>query len=281
LSFNLKAEISSSIDSAGVRRAPAAKAAKPGRGMAARRSLSFPGFRLHWAVLLAIVCGWAGAASGEPAREQAGILPTLTTARQAHGLSAGEAARGYPVHLQGVVTYFDPDFGTGFAAVFLCDPSGCIFVMPPSKYIGPLPAGTVVDVEGVSGPGEFGSIVINPTVRVIGHRPLPPNPPRVSLTRLLAGTDDAQWVEVEGIVHSADEYPRSVTLHVALVDGTISLTMPKEAGADYSALIDAKVRIRGNAAPTVNSDSQMVGVHLKVPSLSTVTVLEPAPPDPF
>jgi diguanylate cyclase (GGDEF)-like protein len=220
----------------------------------------------------------AASASGQ---KPASALPTLTTAKQAHSLSAVEAARAYPVHLQGVVTYFDPDYGIGYAAVFLCDSTGCVFFRPLSKSIPPLPAGTVVDVLGVSASGEFGSIVIDPTVRVIGDRPLPANPPQVTLTRLLAGTDDAQWVEVEGIVHSADEYPRSVTLHVELIDGIISMTMPKEAGANYSALIDAKVRIRGNAAPTVNSVSQLVGVHLKVPNLSTVTVVEPAPIDPF
>jgi diguanylate cyclase (GGDEF)-like protein len=228
-----------------------------------------------------LVCRTPIAASSELAKEQSGALPTLTTARQAHGLSAAEAARAYPVHLQGVVTYFDPDYGIGFAAVFLCDSSGCVFFRPLSNSIGPLPAGTMVDVQGVSGVGDFGSIVINPAVRVIGHRPLPPDPPRVTLTRLLTGTDDAQWVEVEGIVHNADEYPRSVTLHVALIDGTISMTLPKEQGANYIGLIDAKVRIRGNAAPTVNSDSQLVGVHLKVPNLSAITILEPAPADPF
>ena len=101
------------------------------------------------------------------------------------------------------------------------------------------------------------------------------------MTRLLTGTDDAQWVEVEGIVHSADEYPHSVTLHVALIDGIISMTMPREAGAHYFALVDAKVRICGNVSPTVNSDWQMIGFHLKVPNLSAVKVIEPAPADPF
>lgn len=46
-------------------------------------------------------------------------LPTLTTARQAHSLSNEEALRAFPVHLRGVVTYFDPDFGTGEAAIFI------------------------------------------------------------------------------------------------------------------------------------------------------------------
>ena len=245
---------------------------------------SFLSPRRSWPVLaflFALVGGWPAAAGAASADLTTGVLPTLTTARQAHSLSAAEAARAYPVHLQGVITYFDPDYGIGFAAIFLCDSSGCVFFQPLSKSIGPLPAGTAVDVQGVSGVGEFGSIVNNPTVRVVGRQPMPEDPPQVTLTRLMTGTDDAQWVEVEGIVHTADEYPRSVTLHVALIDGIISMTMPKEKGANYSALIDAKVRIRGNAAPTVNSNSQMIGVHLKVPNLSTVTVVEPAPPDPF
>ena len=237
--------------------------------------------RLAFAILPAALCAWSATANNASAKQPEGQLPTLTTARQAHNLLAVEAARGYPVHLHGVVTYFDPDYGIGFAAVFLCDSSGCVFFRPLSKSIGPLPAGTVVDVQGVSSPGDFGSIVVDPTVRVVGHGPLPANPPLVTMTRLSTGTDDAQWVEVEGTVHSADVYPNSVTIHVALIDGIISGTMPKEAGVNYSALIDAKVRIRGNEAPTVNVDTQLIGVHLKIPGLSTVTVLEKAPDDPF
>jgi diguanylate cyclase (GGDEF)-like protein len=233
-------------------------------------------------VIFSACLSFAGpAAMGQSANAPADKLPTLTTARQAHSLTSEEAMRAYPVHLQGVVTYFDLDFGSGFASVFLCDSSGCVYIQPSAKSIGPLPAGTVVDARGVSGPGEFGSLVLNPTVRVVGHRPLPANPPLVTMTRLLTGTDDAQWVEIEGTVHSADEYPNSVTIHVALIDGIISGTMPKEAGANYAALVDARVRVRGNEAPTVNVDSQLIGVHLKIPNLSTVTVLEKAPADPF
>jgi diguanylate cyclase (GGDEF)-like protein len=57
--------------------------------------------------------------------------------------------------------------------------------------------------------------------------------------------------------------------------------MPRETGATYSNLVDAKVIIHANAAPTVNSDLQMLGVHLMAPDLSVVTVVEPAPGDPF
>jgi diguanylate cyclase (GGDEF)-like protein len=98
---------------------------------------------------------------------------------------------------------------------------------------------------------------------------------------LETGEEDAQWVEVEGTIHGLIEYDRSVTLELAMADGTLTVNMLKDAGATYSNLVDAKVRIRGNAAPTVNVNNQMIGVHLMVPNLSTVTVVEPAPGDPF
>lgn len=233
-----------------------------------------------FAILLAILCVWAEAATGASA-EEPGNLPTLTTAHQAHSLTSTEAAREYPIHIRGVVTYFDPDYGTGYAAIVIHDSTGSVFVKPPSKSIGLLPAGTVIDVLGVSGRGGFGPIVANPHITVVGRAPLPPDPPRVSLLHLQTGAEDAQWVEVEGTIHSVSEYPHSVTLQLAMFDGTVSVTMPREAGATYSSLVDAKVTIHADAAPTINGDSQMIGVHLMAPDLSAVKIVEPAPGDPF
>jgi diguanylate cyclase (GGDEF)-like protein len=252
--------------------------------MQVKYSLSLLCPRLHGAVLailLVLQCGCLATASGAPAKEQAGKLPTLTTARQAHSLSEVEAARGYPVHLQGVVTYFDPDFGYGNAAIFVHDSTGCVFVTIPFTKVGQLTAGTAIDVRGVSSNGAFGPIVTGPQIRVIGSASLPANPPRVSLLHLKTGAEDAQWIEVEGTVHAVSVNKQTVTLQLAMIDGTISAILPREAAATYSNLVDAKVRIHANAAPIINGDSQMIGVHLMVPNLSVVTIVEPAPGDPF
>ncbi len=241
-------------------------------------------FRLlgaSFSILLAIHCGGAAVAAAASAAEKAGKLPTLTTTRQAHSLTSTEAAREYPIHVRGVVTYFDQDYGPGYAAIFLHDSTGSIFVKPLSTSIAPLPVGSVIDVLGVSGVGGYGSVIAKPHITVIGHAPLPPNPPRVSLAHLLTGAEDAQWVEVEGTIHSVLEYPHSVTLELAMMDGTVSLTIPREAGATYSNLVDAEVRVHANAAPTINLDSQMIGVHLMGPGLSTIKIVAPAPGDPF
>jgi diguanylate cyclase (GGDEF)-like protein len=179
------------------------------------------------------------------------------------------------------MTYFDHDYGTGYAAIFVHDSTGSIFVKIRSTSVGLLTAGTVIDVRGVSGLGGFGPVVIEPQITVIGHAPLPANPPRISLPRLETGAEDAQWVEVEGTIHAVYELTHSVTLQLAMIDGTISVTLPREAGATYSGLVDAKVTIHADAAPTINGDSQMIGVHLMAPNLSAVTVVEAAPGDPF
>lgn len=207
--------------------------------------------------------------------------PTLTTARQAHGLSDEEAIRAFPVHLRGVVTYFDPDFGTGNAAIFIHDATGGIYVGEASKQAAQLFVGALVDVQGVSAPGGFGPIVINPQIRIQGRAPLPQSAPRVSIARLNTGADDAQWVEVEGSVHDIVEYGHGELLRLELPDGPMLVLMMKTPGATYSDLVDSVVRIRGNAAPTMNSDGQMIGVHVQAPNLSTLQVVEPAPSDPF
>ena len=245
------------------------------------RSVHFCQLGVIFAIVSALLCGSAAVAGAASAAEQTGQLPTLTTTHQAHSLTATEAAREYPVHVKGVVTYYDPDYGTGFSAIFMHDASGSIFVRPPSTAVGPLLPGTVIEVWGVSAIGGFGPIIAKPHITAVGHAPLPPNPPRVSLLHLQTGAEDAQWVEVEGTIHSISELSRSVTLQLAMFDGTVSVTMPREAGANYSDMVDARVRIHANAAPTINGDSQMIGVHLMAPGHSTVAVLEPAPGDPF
>jgi len=212
-------------------------------------------------------------------------LPTLTTARAAHSLTDEEARRAYPVHLRGVSTYFDPDFGSGQPAIFIHDATGGVFIKMicklTCKAADPLFVGALVEVRGVSAPGGFGPVVGNPQIRILGHGPLPPNPPRVNLAKLRNGDEDAQWVEVEGAVHHVIEYVNSVTLRLEMADGPIDVTMIKAPGATYSDLVDAQVRIHANAAPTTNPAGQMIGVHLQSPNISALRVVEPAPSDPF
>src|ERR1039458_1372098 len=91
---------------------------------------------------------------------QPGNLRVLTTAREAHSLSAAESRRGYPVQLRAVLTYYDPYIDPRHGALFVHDGTGGIFVSIPKLPTLPIHAGTVIDITGVSGPGDFAPIVV-------------------------------------------------------------------------------------------------------------------------
>jgi hypothetical protein len=84
---------------------------------------------------------------------QPGNLRVLTTAREAHSLSAAESGRGYPVHLVAVVTYYDSYIDPRHVAMFVADATAGIFVSIPKAADLKLHAGTLVDITGVTVPG--------------------------------------------------------------------------------------------------------------------------------
>ena len=208
-------------------------------------------------------------------------LPTLTNAHAAHSLTTEESARKYPVHLRAVVTYYDPYIDPRHGALFVCDFSGCIFVAIPPKPILPIRAGTVVEIEGVSGPGDFAPIVEQAKIRAVGESHVPAAAPRVSRTQMMTGAEDGQWVEVEGIVHSVLESGADVMLNLAATDGIISATTVKEEGVNYSRLVDAKMLIHANVAPFFSKNRQIMGVRLFFPGSAAMKIEEPSPPDVF
>jgi signal transduction histidine kinase/ActR/RegA family two-component response regulator len=205
-------------------------------------------------------------------------LPTLTKIHDVHNLTIEEAVRNYPVRLTAVVTYYDLNADPRHPVFFASDASGAIFVSMPAL---PFQAGDLVEIAGVSAAGDYAPIVKGTEVHVIGKSPLPSTAPRETLTELLTGAEDGQWVEVEGVVQAVRESGKNISLHLALSDGAITASTIKEVGADYHSLVDAKVRLRGNQAPLFNHQLQMTGVHLFFPHRAQVTVEEPAPDHPF
>lgn len=262
-----------------------ARALWPERGRRGNLLGASPAGRSLSAVLAALLlCAHTGGAAEDASRGRVAshaALPTLTTAAAAHNLSTLEANRGYPIHLRGVVTYFDPGRINGHFSVFLHDRTGSIYTTAPTGSMGPFPVGSLIDISGVSRIGGFGPILADPKIRIVGSAPLPPPDLKVNYSKLVTGAEDGMWVQAEGTVHSVTEYLSTVTLVLCMVDGTIDVTMMKDAGADYSQLVDARVRIAAHAAPTINSNNQMVGAHLMAPNRSTIKVLEPAPGDAF
>ena len=229
-------------------------------------------------IALALGCAFTVAQAQQTPRLP---LRTLTTAREAHDLSLEEATRAYPVHLRAVVTYYDPYIDSRHAAIFVHDSSGSIFISVPLRPILPLRAGTIVDVVGVSGTGDYAPILARAQLRVIGESQVPTNAPRATVAQMISGSLDGQWVEVEGLVHAVHLTQWNVTLEIATAGGLLSATTRRESGKDYDSLVDSLIRLHGNNAPEFNRKRQMVGVRLFFPSLEEVKVVQAAPGDPF
>jgi diguanylate cyclase (GGDEF)-like protein len=224
-----------------------------------------------------LLCILYGSLRAQEANRQ---LRTLVAAREVHDLSRAEAARAYPVHLRAVVTYFDPELNE-LPDLFMHDATGGIFVEFSQKTDIKLQNGDLVDVSGVSGPGDFAPVVDQPRVRVIGRSHLPEHAQKVTFSQLVSGSLDGQWVEIEGVVHAAHFTAHNVTLDLATNGGPLRATTLREPGTDYEALVDSRIAIRGDVAPVFNWKMQMVGGQLVFPSVGEITVVKAAAGDPF
>jgi diguanylate cyclase (GGDEF)-like protein len=222
------------------------------------------------------------AANAETTKDLTGRLRTITTAREAHDLRSEEAKRGYPVHLRAVVTFYDPKTTGKRKGITVHDATGSVYVRLDLGHAEPLATGTLIDLRGISALGEFAPVIDHPQYQVIGYAGFPADAPRPSYSHMMFGKYDGQWVEVEGVVHSVADHGYYVMLQLAMDDGNIVVKLIKNEGTSYSSLVDAKLRIRGNALPTLNLSRQhMIGVHVDCPSFSLVRIIEAPPENPY
>ncbi|HXE81160.1 MAG TPA: response regulator [Vicinamibacterales bacterium] len=217
------------------------------------------------------VVGGAAAAAGESGRTR---LPVLTTVHAVHSLPPEQARRAFPVRVRAVVTYFNP---VGRNLIVQDDTGGIYVVVHTNPLPDGLRAGHLVDLEGVSGPGDFAPVVTNPRLRIVGERPLP-EPRRVDLEALFRGAAESEWVEVGGIVDSLSysdgraNFGLTAGSHKFTVEVASGSPLPRE-------LLYARVRVQGVCGPRFNFKRQMLGVVLRVPDRRFVQVEStPGPP---
>ena len=207
-------------------------------------------------------------------------LPLLTTARQVNGLTPDQASRRYPARLRCVVTYWDP-YQAGHRALFIVDQTGGVFIAPGTVTFPMIHAGSVIEVTGITDPGGYSPIVLDSTVRVVQQTHSLPEARPIGYPEMLNDSQICQWVAVRGIVHSVEFEGQHVMLTLATADGSFTATTDKEDGANYAALVDSEILIRGVDTPLNNSRRQMTGARLLYPGMASISIMKPAPPDPF
>jgi len=217
-----------------------------------------------------------GQQSPSPAKPHS--FPVLTRISDIRGLSEEEAELGHSVRIQGVVTFYGKSSSLpGRVVLFVQDSTGGIYVHPPALGLG-LTAGELVEIKGVSGHGLFANQIEKPEVQVLGPVPLP-EPRRPRWEELSLGREDSQWVEIAGIVHSAQiqEQLDRLVLSVAVGSGRVRVVVANYPKSAATQLLDSKIRIRGACGGIFNSRYQMVGVVIYVQDISAIQTLEPSP----
>jgi len=200
----------------------------------------------------------------------------LTNVSEILALGRDEAAQHLPVRLRGVVTFADPDWRN----MFIQDHGAAVYVYLRPEDNAP-PSGEWVELAGVTSPGGFAPEVLSSQVQALGMTNLPV-PPRVDLEDLANGHLDAHWVEMEGVVRRVDQQAGHLVFSLMTSKGRFKMMIPGFENRPVPInLIDAEVRVCGACTSELNSQRQLSGITLHVPSLNQVRVIDPALADPF
>jgi len=233
---------------------------------------SKPG-RVRLAIFLFII---ALVAPFAPAQTSTNALTTVAAIR---GLSVERTEQKLPVHLRGVVTFFDESLFSRF----IQDQTAGIYLQFPAN-VGPpeLVPGQVVDVTGTANPGEYAPVVVVDKLNVVGEMPLPQAKP-VTYQQLASGAEDSQFVEITGIVRSVRRLDNSQNHQIEITTGGGRLlifckTLPIQNAEE---LLDSTVRVRGVCSTQFNHQRQLFAIRLMVPRPEDLTIETPATKDPF
>jgi PAS domain S-box-containing protein len=211
-----------------------------------------------------------------PPKPTVNSLPVLTRNEQIRKLSNQEADWNYPVRIEGVVTYSDPDP----PVIFLQDATAGIYIETHGQPF-EFKAGHLVEVEGVSESGSTSPMIFPRKVQDLGPAPLPAAN-SVSIDQFLYGEADSQRVELEGTVRSVSGDSSHTFLELVqggirfpvIIPGFQNRRLPTE-------LVDSRIRIRGSAGILFNLKEQINGFRLYTPVPQDIVVVDPAPQDPF
>ncbi len=206
-------------------------------------------------------------------------LPVLTTAEQVGRLSLDEAAQAYPVRLRGVITSLNQ-----YEGAVLQDSSRGIYLWltKPDDVSDEewrpiaVQSGDYCEVEGVTAPYQF-----NPYVRVsrltkLGAGTLPA-PVQPSWDQLINGSMHCNYVELEGVVASI----KDDTIALLTRDGRINVRLNPIGPEMPPDALGATVRLHGCLLADWDGESRQVVIGSIYLDQHSVTVVHPAPPDPF
>ena len=195
----------------------------------------------------------------------------ITSVAEVHALSPEEAGSAIPVHVRATVTYLDP----ASTVFFVQDSTGATYVSARRVREIKVQPGDLVDLTGVTAPGQFAPTISNASVERVSSSSMPPPAP-AAFDDLLSGKMDSAWVQTEGIVQSTEAKTGGDNLSMQWGDHQY-LALVRNPGGRPLPPPDSRVRVQGVCGSLFNARRQIVGIHIYVPSPEFVRVLEPGP----
>lgn len=195
-----------------------------------------------------------------------------------------QAASALPVKLHGTCIY------TANGEFFLHDGSHGIWVssltartrglLADDSGLANLKAGDILQVEGVTDPGNYASQILPSVIRRTGSGEMP-EPVRISAEQLVAGSEDGQYVELDGVIQAIQVLPDRTVCTLVAKGVNCLLALYGEAARDLPPLVDARVRVVGAFAPDFNNRSEAVRPKVISSRAGCIEILTHPPADPF
>jgi len=206
-------------------------------------------------------------------------LRELKTATEVRNLAPEEAAKRYPVHLRGVLTFWDP---TQFLRFVQDDTAGIYFYVSDGTYDRLLKAGDLVEIEGRSNRGEFAPIVDAVKITRLGEAAFPPAR-SVGVEQLFSGQEDSQFLEIHGLVRDVrfDDFSHYYSIDIATNGQKVSVLARNLPGGPSADLVDATVMARGVSVTRFNMRRQAFNIRLLAPRPEDLAIEKPTVGDTF
>jgi signal transduction histidine kinase/CheY-like chemotaxis protein len=189
-----------------------------------------------------------------------------------------DAQKGYPLHIQAVVTNWDPSRFN----FFVQDNTAGIYVYIPDVRDPRLGFGQRVEITGKSGRGSFAPVIRPEVVKVLGKGKMPAAVPVIP-GEGFTGKEENIWAELEGIIRSGELDPVGgsqfqLSCGEKGIKVILQVNPPHFSPAD---LEDCLVRIQGVYAPIFTVDEMLAGFRLLTPSIEHIQVLKDLGGDDF
>ncbi|HEX4121044.1 MAG TPA: PAS domain S-box protein [Verrucomicrobiae bacterium] len=203
-------------------------------------------------------------------------MPILTTATEVRNLAPEEAARHYPVHIRGLVTFFDQKQFLRFVQDDTC---GIYFYFSDTQAAQyRLRAGERIDIVGRTSQGEYAPIIEAQHIQKLGTGNFP-EAKTVGIEQLSTGQEDSQYVGVHGIVRSVrwDSRTQYYLVDIATGGDRITAFLSTLPGVPATDLVDASVTAQGVCLTRFNRQRQLFNLRLLVPRAEDVVIEKPPP----